>query len=254
MARTLQLDIGVFKDFISVPGRKAPETTSPLGSVIRARRQALRLSIGDLADALGTSLQVVSLIERGTISLSESDRWFAGIASVLGLDAEYLRGLRPERKKNKLKSRKKADIPQGSLADFIYKRRLELHITQKAAAERTGVKAHVIFLLENGRIPKGLCGNAEFWNRLAETLACEIPQALIPRAVPAPAPPMKNEIADRDPAAEDAHRIKELAGIERDDAERKGIHLLRLLLERKKNGFSLFFAKEGDLVELELLL
>lgn len=221
------------------------------------------------------------------------------------------------------------------------KRRRELNLTQNELAEHTGVDKNTIHHIETGENPgiRALRG-ADFWDRLAETLACEIPQALIP---PAPeenrvgpkigmrsgsrtplgrfivqrraalglshretalranitnrclylletsvsetrqprsktlvglaqalqcdiaqlqelisgvvsASPIVEIARTSNPRAEDIERITELSGIAPEDAERKGIQLLRRLLERQQNGYSLFFAKDGDLVELELLL
>lgn len=98
LASALQLDVAAFNDFIGTPGKKAPEITSPLGRVLRARRYELGLTLSDLAQTLHTSRQTISYIERGTIPLTQSDRWLEQLASVLGLDAEYLRSLRQERK------------------------------------------------------------------------------------------------------------------------------------------------------------
>lgn len=349
LARTLHLDIRTLSDFIFVAGRTAPETESPLGRVIRARRRELGMTIRDLADALRTSQQMISYIERGVIPLSQSDRWFDMLAAALGLDAAYLRSMRPA--KRRIKATKKASVDPNSLAAFIFRRRLELRMTQKEVAKYAGVGSEAIWRIETGNVPRILCGT-DFWNRLGKALACDIPQVLIPpapegppretrvghgterrglragmhvesktalgaflarrraalgmprreasfkagigpvhlyeiesgkikrphravleklagalqcdvaalqelipyAALSVPVSPQKIPVSDRDPKAEDLDRIQELAGIERVDAERKGVQLLRRLLERQRNGFSLFFAKEGELVELELLL
>jgi len=259
LARELCLDTSVFSDFICEGGFKAKEAESSLGHAVRSRRKELGLSLADVARLLHTSSQFISQIELGTAKLIQTDALLVRLAAVLQIDPECLRGLRPRKR---IRATKRVPIESDSLAAFVFNRRLELGLTQQKIAERMGVKGNTIYKIEAGKIRKPR-GGVQFLRDLGCALECEIPQALIPPVREKKTPSVhdtgtrgrpQNHARGSMPRLEDMDRIKELAGIGPDEAARRGVQLLRRVLERRRDGFSFFFAKDGDLVELELLL
>ncbi len=329
LAQGLSLDISAFKTFTQNWGFKGREADTLLGARIRSRRMELGLSTGDVASLLQVTPQLISAIECGKIFLQNDDR-LVQFAAVLQMNPEELRRLCPKRR---LSSRRKFPLEPGSLAAFVFERRLDLRLSQREVSERARIAPNAIFRIESGNAHQ-LAVDADFWRNLGGVLECEIPQTLIPVAeeskrrglgmytksktalgkfltdrrtelglsrdtvaqkagispqklytlergivrslrlndreklaealqcdieklipdlVRVPTEPQsKPEVSDV--RSEDFKCIKELSGIEREDAERKGVRLLRRLLERQHDGFSIFFAKDGALVELELFL
>ena len=255
IAVALELDVSTFAEFTRACGfgKQEKEPGSALGAAIRARRKGLALSINDLAVRLDMTSQWVSLMERGKATLLKDER-LEQVAHALEMDPETLRSLRPEHKKPgpKASVRITSATPLGA---FLVERRLALGLTRDAVAVAAGISPSALFCLEKGETKRPRFHVLE---KISGVLQCDASAllALVPNFAQSTGAlsPSAAEAAPAVPPSDDIARIMELSGIGADDAQRKGAQLLRRLLERQRAGYALFFAKDGDLVELELLL
>lgn len=245
LAQALRCDPSELRALIPIPKNKEPQTA--LGKLIHSRRLELGLDTTALAEKAGIDrnrLHTFEYGDRGRIIYATARK----LASALMVDVRVFQKFicatgRPEKESS------------NALGAAIRSRRKELEMSVKDLALLLRVSRQYISQIELGEVH--LNADAAFLSRLAGALECEIPSTLIPpvrekkmrsktRAVIEASPP-----AD---ANDDLERIKELAGLGADEAAQKAVRLLRRLLERQRQGFTLFFAKDGDPVELELLL
>lgn len=175
LARALALPTSAFEGCISEGARERKVARNPLAIVIRSRRRELGLSVEEVASSLQVTRQLISAIEVGKVFLQNDNR-LVQLAAVLRMDPEELRRLCPKRRVN---SRKKISADQGSLAAFVFERRLELQLSQQEVEERAGVRSFTISTIETGKAHR-LSVDAEFWRNLGAVLQYEIPQTLIP--------------------------------------------------------------------------
>ncbi len=149
--------------------------TEGLGRLINSRRIELNMSQVDVAKKIGVSRQYVSLIEKGKVSLVDSNEVVKKLANVLQLEVERLKRLRKKRKNLKVKS-------TDPLCKFLYERRLELGLPRKDLNRLLGhkEKSNLIFGLESGEWRPGI----KLISRLEKVLSCKIPDELILQRVP----------------------------------------------------------------------
>lgn len=97
----------------------APITTVPttrLGANVRARREDLGWSQGDLSRAAGLSRSTISVCEKGVRMADPSASILYRIALALGVTMEDLMGVQPLRKTTKNVVRRRAKPPESGEA------------------------------------------------------------------------------------------------------------------------------------------
>lgn len=100
LASALSIPVSDFKPFLYTGpplGLCARPTEHPLGKVVRERRQVLGLSQAQLGQAIGSSKQLISLIELGQVRSSQNRSTIASLERVLSLSPNTLQRLMPTR-------------------------------------------------------------------------------------------------------------------------------------------------------------
>ncbi|MBI3442315.1 MAG: helix-turn-helix domain-containing protein [Candidatus Sungbacteria bacterium] len=230
--------------------KKRPLEPDSLAAFVFSRRLELGLTQQEIAERAGINDTLICQIEAGKIHEPRSGIAFwrnLGAA----LECEIPQALVPPAvSRTDTHGRPQIGMRVKSttaLGKFLVERRMELRLTREAIAVQTGILPQHLLLIEKGDVAKPRDNTLA---KLAGVLQCDV--ARLSELVPGFSRVPIGLYAE--PRSEDLDRIKELAGIGPGDAARKGIQLLRRLLERQRDGFSLFLAKGGDLVELELLL
>ena len=157
MSHALKLDVSSIIG--QLPRYRENNTSNNLGKLIRESRRRLGISIEQLADMLKVCKNYVSLIELGKVGLSQSDVLLSRIASILYLDINELKALRPKRKLRRSKFIGKDGKPiinqwknSTKLGRFIIKRRGELGFSQSDLAKLTDLPVTEIDAIESGTI------------------------------------------------------------------------------------------------------
>lgn len=166
LARALQLEPSILVKFVGITCKSSQ---SQLGQCLRNRRKELGISGIELARRFKVSKQLISQIELGKSSLSQSKEMVTQLAKVLDLDIKALQAFRPKHKKI---FTKRAD--SNPLGGFLTKRRLELDLTQREVSELIGEYYGFVSHIERGSIPLSL----ERLKKFETVLQCKIPVEL----------------------------------------------------------------------------
>lgn len=142
-------------------------TKSALGELIRRERIVRGMSVKQLAQILGISHSEIRSIESGQLGLSCRNDLIDRIAQTLSIDMDVLQAARPKRK---LRRAYCAD----TLGGFLTARRLELHLSQQAVANKAGTNRVTVNGIETERFQPSL----ELLTSLAVALECQIPKEL----------------------------------------------------------------------------
>jgi len=224
------------------------ERETGLGKFLTEKRQELKLSQAQLAQKAEISTHIVSGIERGTYRAGTSV--LARISKAIG--CEIPAELIPVRK-----SRQCAISTFGfttergtSLGKFVTDRRLELKLSQEEVARRANTSMSTISSIERGIYRPG----SQMVKKLSKALECQIPDELVAQRgqrVPTESPVVVH-LSEQNLA--DLNRIKELSDIRvNTEAVRKSLKILRILLEKQRDGHTVCLRKDGNIVELEFL-
>jgi len=227
--------------------REMASAPSPLSGFLTARRLELRLSQRELGDLAKIHAGVVSGLETGRVS--PTPNLINKLATAM--ECEIPPELIPPPRERKRRRRGPSFIFERTtpLGEFVTKRRLELGLTQAALALKAGYNSIVMVAgIELGTYRAG----RNVLERLAKALECEIPSELI-------SSPRKQAV---EPAGvwnrgyhDDLDKIKQLAQIKNNsDIVRKAVQLLRRLLEKQADDYIIFFVRDKEMVELEILL
>lgn len=235
---------------------KINEKKNELGIFIRARRQELRLSTEALAEKLGVSKQFVNQIELGKVRLVMNVESITKLESILELDEGVLKSLRPRRR---LRNPEKNS---DTLGGFIATKRSERNITQNDLGKSLGLKGTTICAFENGRRRV----SSSLIKRIQELLNCEIPADLIPkqRQKRSSLKVSVGEQVSQSPIIsfcltkqdlEDIDLIKNQSSIRANmEVFRKALRILRILLEKEKDGYKVCLRNGNSITELMFLI
>jgi transcriptional regulator with XRE-family HTH domain len=237
-------------------GQPEKPAQTEFGSFIRSARKAMGFSGDEFAEKIGVTRQQISKIEIGRYG-SANNGLVGKLAEVLGVDVAELQELVPSRRLRQ--SRKES---RSALGNFIIKRRLELNLSGVELSRRTGISSGALSLLE-----AGLTSNPrkETLEMLSAVIG-EIPAEVLPiQEVYRDASESEGEVSVvqhamavlrlDELAAEDLLAVKQLGRIKKtSDAFRKGIKVLRRLLEKQGAGYRLLLVKDNETIELDLML
>lgn len=226
-----------------------------LGKFLTEKRLGLKLSQAQFAQKAEISAAVVSGIERGTYRLGS--KILGKISKAIGckIPQEFVpvHELRPGSTEVGFVVEQ-----ETGLGKFLTARRLELKLSQAQVAQRTNTGTAVISGIERGTYRLG----SSMSERLSKALECEIPAELIPQPrqrISAESTqqgfassPVVVHLSEQNLA--DLDRIKKLSDIRvNTEAVKKALKILRILLEKQKDGHTVCLRKEGNIVELEFL-
>ncbi|GEM_PF-1881412 len=249
LADVLGLDNSIITKFV---GTTRKQTKNKLGQLVRLRRKEMDMSIGQFAKKLKVSRQFVNQIEFGQCGLSQSDDMINRIANVLELEVGRLEAVRPARR---LKHRN--DTSTDSLGIFLATKRTELRLTQLEVSERLGTHVGAICNIELGKRRP----NLDLLDKWAKVLQCEIPADLIPVPRSSQLSTTKyvykkqSVVQLSDQSLSDIEKIKELSDLKKNnESVQKALKLLRLLLEKRNEGHSVFLRKGEDVVGMEFFV
>lgn len=258
LAEVLQLDVEKLEAVRPERRLKTVENPSTgLGGFLAAKRLELHLTQREVGERAEVGTTVVSALENGRLRATPNVLEKLQKALDCQIPPELIPP--PHVRQNGHYKDVGFTIAREGLGKFVTERRIELKLSQAQFAQQAGTGTAVISGIERGTYRPGEGMVA----RLSKALGCEIPAELIPtprRSGPR-GPRTEQEgfsssvmvhLSDQNLA--DLDRIKELSDIRvNTEAVRKALKILRLLLEKQKDGSAVCLRKGDNIVELEFL-
>lgn len=146
-------------------GKQMVPSRGEFGSLLRARRVELRLTLQDVADRMGVCRELVSQIEIGKLSLVQSPHQVKKLASILDIELPELTKLVPAIKPYRVKRN------PDSLGKFLTTRRQELRLTQQVVGARLQRTGSCVSMVERGDFRP----SQKLLKRWVTILGCQIP-------------------------------------------------------------------------------
>lgn len=235
----LKLDVAELEAVRPKRRLKHPNNSDGLGGFLAAKRLELHLTQREVGERTEVAASLVSGIETGSFRPSTNLlKKFSQIFSC-EIPAEMIPA--PCARENSHIER------ETGLGKFLTEKRQELKLNQRQFAQKAKISIVVISGIERGTYRLG----SRMVERLSKALGCQIPAELIVQRGFAFSLGVvhlsEQNLADLD-------RIKELSDIRANtEAVRKSLKILRILLEKQKDGNTVCLRKEGNIVELEFL-
>jgi transcriptional regulator with XRE-family HTH domain len=245
LAQVLELDINRLEVLRPERRLKQMENANPLGGFLAAKRLELRLTQREVSEHAGIASSLLSGVETGRFH--PSPKLLKKLTTILKCQIPSELIPPPSDRKGFTIER---ETPLGQL---VTTRRLELKFSQAEVARRANTSISVISSIERGTYRIG----GQMVKRLSKALEFEIPIKFIPTP---------KQRGDREPDKKGSHlnlsdqnlvdleRIKELSDIRvNNEAVRKALKLLRILLEKQNDKYTVCLHKDKNIIELEFL-
>lgn len=250
LSDALDLDVSELEALRPKRRLKQVNSSDGLGGFLAAKRLELHLTQREVGERTEVDAGVVSGIETGRLRPSTNLlKKFSQIFSC-EIPAELIPV--PRARENNHPERK------TGLGKFLTEKRQELKLNQGQFAQKAETSLAIISGIERGTYHPG----SQMVKRLSKALGCQIPAELIAQCRQRmfaensqqgfESSPVVVHLSEQNLA--DLDRIKELSDIRvNTEAVRKSLKILRIMLEKQKDGNTVCLRKDGNIVELEFL-